>query len=190
MIKDIFVWQFFVGIAIAAAIVFYLKVKFVDNHIFVRPAVIQFEKILRLYDEHGVEFVREFVSETFSEKNIIFWKNSRQCCANYKLWGASLIYLTYRTASYTCDDKIHLKIRTFIRDYFGSDSWQFRRFWHADETIFNSTRYYSDNGVPKEKERAINRGSSYEKLTDYADNEMYQLTWLIINSVYDKAFIN
>ena len=82
MIKDIFVWQFFVGIAIAAAIVFYLKVKFVDNHIFVRPAVIQFEKILRLYDEHGVEFVREFVSETFSEKNIIFWKNSRQCCAN------------------------------------------------------------------------------------------------------------
>lgn len=189
MFTEIFVWQFFAGIVVTIVIVFYLKIKFVDNHIFVRPSIIQFEKILKLYDEHGVVFVREFVNETFSEKGVVFWKNSRQCCPNYKLWGAALIYLTYRVASYTCDDKIHLKLRTFIRDYFGDDSWQFIKFWHADETIFNSTKYYSDNGLPKGKERAINRGSSYEKMVDYADNELYQLTWLIINSVYNKAFM-
>ena len=183
MVKIIFSLPFAIGILVGLIISFVYKFYFTEIHVYVWYAVTQIEKVLEIYKSEGTDAVREYVVNNFSDKKVMFWKDRKTCHPDYKLWGAALIYFTHKTASYNHDTSVYNNLNSLIIDYFGDNSWKYRRYLNATDIIFNAVNYYSNDGIPWANEHVTNRGNDVNPLKDHAERELYELTWLIIRSV-------
>ncbi len=183
IIKELWSIQLVIGVIVGLCIekiyhLYFHKIKISDT-------VLITEQLIDIFLKNGIQQVRDYIEIHITKfKKMKLWDGFSVLYPSYDVYGMLVIYTAHKCAKYEYSDKVKNIINQFALEYFGQESIGYQRYIEAENIINHSAKYYSDNGFPKESRQLSHHG----KVSDYANNELYHLVYLIINSVYVDIF--
>lgn len=157
------------------------------NTMNIKLAVEQANQILSLYSSSGIDETCKYISDNQEKLNSLkLWRKCKYTgYTSYRIWCVLLIFVAYKCASYNYSDSLENIIDNFAKDFFTQNSFAYQTLKANITVIDSATVYYTSNiGWAKNESEIVSHGG----IKDYSNPKLYDLVYLMINSVRETSF--